>query len=326
MSLSYDELRKSLKGPVHLVMTPVTEDEEIDFKALEELVKTQVERFKGHDCVLLAGGSTAEFYNFTDEMFYKYVDTVVKAVDGKLPLVMGTARPGTKYTIKLSKYAEDAGVDGVMVVNTYYHVATDACVYEHYKAIADAVKCGLVIYNNPTTSKLYLYPDMLAKLSKIPNIVGLKENTDKPQMFSRIYRSVDPEDMTVFTGLGESFFQYTALHGSRAFVTDLANYLPDKAFAIYDAAQREDFKAMVAINDELDVLEAFKGKVANHQSISTTLSNYLPVGGTPIYQSFVKESMKLVGLPVGKMMRPMYNLSKDEIAELKEILKGLGAF
>ncbi len=325
MSMTYDELRKKLKGPVHLVMTPVTADEEIDFKALEELIKTQVKRFEGHDCVFLAGGSTAEFYNFTDEMFYKYVDTVVKAVDGKFPLVMGTARPGTKYTIKLSQYAEKAGVDGIMIVNTYYHAATDECVYNHYKAIAESVKCGLVIYNNPIATKLYLYPDMLKRLSKIPNIVGLKENTDKPQMFASIYRAIDPNDMTVFTGLGESFFQYTAMHGSRAFVTDLANYLPEKAFAIYEAGCREDYKAMAAMNDELDVLERFKGKVAGNQHVSTTLSAYLPVGGQPIYQSFVKEAMKLVGLPVGKMMSPMYNLSDDEIAELKDIMKGLGA-
>lgn len=325
MSMNYDELRKKLKGPIHLVMTPVTEDEEIDYPMLEKLVKTQVERFEGNDCVFLAGGSTAEFYNFTDEMFFRYVDTVIKAVDEKFPLVIGTARPGTKYTIKLSKYADSAGADGVMIVNTYYHVATDDCVYDHYKEIAESIKCGLMIYNNPTATKLYLYPDMLAKLSKIPNIVGLKENTDKPQLFARIYRTIDPEDMTVFTGLGESFFQYTALHGSRAFVTDLANYLPDKAFAIYNAAKREDFKALVALNDELDVLEKFKSKVADNQHISTTLTNYLPVGATPIYQSFVKEAMKLIGLPIGKTMRPMYNLSNAEIDELKGIMKDLGA-
>jgi 4-hydroxy-tetrahydrodipicolinate synthase len=323
--MHYDELRKNLKGVVHLVMTPVTADEEIDYNVLRELVEGQVKRFEGNDCVFLAGGSTAEFYAFTDDMFKKYVDVMVKAVNGKFPLVVGTSRAGTKYSIKLSQYAESAGADGIMVVNTYYHSALDECVYDHYKAIAESVKCGVVIYNNPTTTKLYIYPDIMARLSKIPNIVGLKENTDRPQLFYRMYKSIDPADMTVFTGLAEPFFQYTALHGSRAFVTELANYLPQKAFAIYDAAKREDYKALTEIIASLDPLEAFKGRVASRQNVSTTLTTYLPIGGASVYQSVVKEAMKMVGFPIGKVMRPMYNLSPKEIDELREIMKGLGA-
>jgi dihydrodipicolinate synthase/N-acetylneuraminate lyase len=140
-----------------------------------------------------------------------------------------------------------------------------------------------------------------------------------------MYKSLDPSDITVFTGLGESFFQYTALHGSRAFVTELVNYLPEKAFAIYETAKREDYKALAEIIDSLDVLEAFKGRVASRQNVSTTLSAYSPTGGIPVYQSVVKEAMKMIGFPVGKVMRPMYNLSPQEIDELKEIMKGLGA-
>lgn len=326
MSMTYDKLRKSLKGPVHLVMTPVTANEDIDYVVLKELIKTNIENFKGNDCVFLAGGSTSEFYGWTDEMFKKYVNVVVEAVNGAFPVVFGTSRPGTRYSIEMSKYAEAAGADGVMIVNSYYHPVTDECVYEHYKAIADSVKCGVVIYNNPMTTKLFIYPDMMKRLSKIDNIVGLKENTDKPGMFYRTYKTIDPNDMTVFTGLGETFFQYTALHGSRAFVTDLCNFLPKKAFAIYNAAKAEDFKKLTSLIDELDPLEQFKGKVAAKQNVSTAFSTYLPVGGVPIYQSVIKESMKIVGLPIGKVMRPMYNLNSGEIAELKGILKSLGAF
>ena len=327
MSMTYDELRKNLKGPVHLVMTPITKEEEIDFACLKELITTQVKQFKGNDCVFLAGGSTSEFYGWTDEMYKKYVNVVVEAVDGAFPLIFGTSRPGTGYSIKMSKYAEDAGADGIMIVNTYYHPATDECVYEHYKAIADSVRCGVVVYNNPMTTKLYIYPDLMKRLSKIDNIVGLKENTDKAQMFYRMYKTIDPNDMNVFTGLGESFFQYTALHGSRAFVSDLANYLPKQAFEIYKAGAAEDFKKLTALVEALDPLEQFKGRVASRQNVSTALSTYLPVGGVPIYQSFVKEAMKIVGLPMtGNVMRPMYNLNNKEIEELRGILKELGAF
>ena len=321
MAMNYNEFRKKLKTCfVHLLMTPVKGDDEVDFDTLKDLINKQIEMFEGHDVIFLAGGSTAEFYGMNTETFKKYIDVVVDTVAGRVPVLMGTSAAGTKATIELSQYADNKGVDGIMLVAGYYHPAYEDGLYDHFKAIADSVKCGIVLYNNPCTSKLYIYPEMLKKLSKIKNIVGDKDNTNSAPMFYRQLKTVDPEDMTVFTGLGEPMFQYTTLLGCRSFVSDLANYLPKQCMAIHEAAAKGDYDRVTQIVDSIDDLEQFKNRVASKHSIPTVMSSYILGGGVPAYQSFIKEAMKIAGLPIGKVMAPMYNLNEEEVEELKGLM------
>jgi len=322
MSLTPYELKNKLRGIVSLVMTPFKENGDLDVQTLREVLKKQVKEFKGKDLVFLAGGSTAEFYAMNDEEYKLYVKTVVEAVNGEIPVIMGTARCGTRYTIEASKYAQDAGVDGIMVVNSFYHAITEECVYQHYKEVAGSVDLGVVVYNNPMTTKLYIYPDQMKRLSKIDNIVGLKENTSNPMLFYRTFRTIDPKDMVVFTGLGEVMFLYTAVLGCPGFVCDIANYVPEIAFGIWDAAKARDFTKLVSLIDKIDPVYRFIGKVAKQNGpISSVKTDYLSFAGTPIYQSVIKEAMKITGNDVGKVRGPMYNLSNEEIEELKGIIK-----
>lgn len=324
--MSPSELKDNLKGPISLVMTPFKENGDLDYSALKEVLVSLVKKFKGKDVVFLAAGSTGEFYAMNDEEYKLYVKTVVEAVNGEIPVLMGAARPGTRWAIETSKYAQDAGVDGIMMVNTYYHPTNEECIYNHYKEIAGSLEIGLVIYNNPLTTKLYIYPELMKKLSKIDNIVGLKENTSNPMLFYRMSKTIDPKDMKMFTGLGETMFRYTSLIGDRAFVCDIANYVPDIAFGIYDAAVAKDYDKMNALVDKIDPVYQFIGKLGKkHGPVPSVITDYLQLEGIPIYQSVIKESMKLIGLNAGKVRDPMYNLNSDEIDELRGILKLVGA-
>lgn len=324
MAMSAHQLREKLKGVITLVMTPYKKNMDLDLGTLKEMLKFQIKKFRGKDVVFLAGGSTSEFYAMNDDEYKIYVKTVVEAVNGELPVIMGSARAGTRYTIEASRYAQDAGVDGVMVIMPYYHPVTEECLYEHYRKVADSVKIGVTIYNNPVPSKLYLYPEVLRKLSKIDNIVGLKENTSNPMLFYSIMKSIDPKDMAVFTGLGENMFQYTAILGARAFVCDIANFVPDIALGIYDAAVAGDYAKMTALVDKVYPVYQFRGRIAKkHGPVPSIVTDYLGAGEVPIYQSVVKEAMKLTGLDIGKVREPMYNLNDEEVGELREILKSI---
>ena len=324
--MSPEKFQDSLKGPISLVMTPFKENGDLDVTALKEMLKHLVKKFKGKDVVFLAGGSTGEFYALNDEEYKLYVKTVVEAVNGEIPLLIGTARAATRYTIEASKYAQDAGADGLLIVNVFYHPTFEECIYNHYKEIANSLKIGIVIYNNPMTTKLYIYPDLMKRLSKIDNIIGLKENTNNPMLFYRMFKTIDPKDMKVFTGLGETMFKYTALVGDRAFVCDIANYVPDIAFSIYDAAVARDYDKMAELIDKIDPVYQFIGKLGKkYGPVPSPITNYLQLDGIPIYQSVIKEAMKLIGLNVGKVRGPMYNLNKEEVNELRSILKLVGA-
>ncbi len=113
------------------------------------------------------------------------VKTVVDVAGGKVPVVVGASHAGTKPAIERAKYVEDIGGDGIMIVLPYYHVPEEDGLYLHYKRIYDSVNIGVVIYNNPDVSKIYMKPHILKKLSEeTKNIVAVKENTPYIPKFS----------------------------------------------------------------------------------------------------------------------------------------------
>jgi 4-hydroxy-tetrahydrodipicolinate synthase len=325
MGMKPQELRENLKGVIHLVMTPFNERDELDEGALRTQLRYAVNTYKGEEVVFLAGGSTAEFYAMNDEECKQYTKIIVEEVGGKFPVVVGTGRGGTKYTLEMSKYAQEVGADGVLVVNPFYHPVTADGVYRHFKILAEALDIGVVIYNNPVTSSMWIPPALMAKISKIPNVVGDKDNTGSITALYRMYKTIDPQDMIVFTGLGNDMYQYAALFGCPAYVTELGCYAPNLAIELYKAGKKRDFEAMVAINEKVDPYIKFIGTcVARRSSIPTTTSPLVVIAGLPIYQSVCKVAMELVGLPGGKVREPMENLTEEERAELKRILTEMG--
>jgi 4-hydroxy-tetrahydrodipicolinate synthase len=326
MGMKPDELRANLKGIIHLVMTPFNKWDELDEGALRTQLRYAVNQFRGEEVVFLAGGSTAEFYAMNDEECKRYSKIVVEEAGGKFPVVIGTGRGGTKYTLEMSRYAQEVGADGVMVVNPFYHATTVDGLYRHFKTLGEELDIGVVIYNNPVTSSMWIPPTLMAKISKVPNVVGDKDNIGSITALYRMYKTVDPRDMSVFTGLGCDMYQYAALFGCPGYVTELTNYAPQLAVEIYRAGKKRDFETLVALNEKVDPFIKFIGTCASRRpGIPTTTSPLVVGGGVPFYQSVCKVAMDLVGLPGGKVREPMENLNEEERAELKEILIGMGS-
>jgi 4-hydroxy-tetrahydrodipicolinate synthase len=325
MGMKPNELRENLKGVMHLVLAPFNEKDELDEAALRTQLRYAVNQFKGEEALFMAGASTSEFYAMNDEECKRYNKIIVEEVSGKFPVIIGTGRAGTKYTLEMCRYAQEIGGDGVMVVNPFYIAPTADGLYRHFKTLGEELDIGIVIYNNPVVSSVWIGPALMAQISKIPNVVGDKDNTGSIKALYRMYKTIDPRDMSVFTGGDYDMYQYAALFGLPGYVTHFSNFAPQLTLEIYKAGKRRDFKAMAALIEKMDPLIEFIGARAARRSAIPTTTSPLVVGvEMPYFQSVCKVCTELIGLPCGKVREPMENLTEGERAELKQILTDIG--
>lgn len=326
MPLTPRQLKDAIKGVIHLVMTPFDAAEDLDEAALRRTVHDAVAALKGEDAVLLATGSTGEFYAMNDEENRRVVRLVVEAAAGRMPVIVGTARAGTRATIEMSRYAQEVGADGVMIVPPYYHLVTREGLYRHYQKVAESLDIGIMVYNNAITSKLYIDPPLLARLSKIGNIVACKENIWNIMGFYAAVKAVDPADMVMVCGVGHMMYKFEAPFRCPAYVTELANFVPQVAIGLYKACQKLDYPAIERWSDVIAPYAAFVGEVARRRgALPTVLSPAITVLDQPFYQGVCKAAMELVGRPVGRVREPMENLTDEEKRTLRGILVGMGA-
>ena len=325
MPMKPEELRQRIRGLIHMPMTHFDENDQLDEVAIRRGLRHAVNVLKGEDAVFLITGSTAEFYAMTDEENMRVIRIVLEEVNGKFPVIAGTGRPGTKVSIEMSQKAQQAGVDGVLIVHPYYNLVTREGLFRHYETMAENIDVGIMIYNNPVASKLWIPPDLMAKISKIRNIVADKENTASVTAYYWMQKLVDPQDMVITCGLGHLMFCFEAVAECPAFVTELVNFAPDFAIGLYKAAKSKDFDKVREYADRLSLYDRFISDCAQRRgALPTVLSPASGGSEIPLYQSIIKSAMGLVGLPSGKVREPMENITAEEKEELKNVLKRMG--
>ena len=321
------EFKKKLKGIVHLALTPFDKNGDVDFPALKTGIRMLTENpiLKNEDIVYLALGTTGEFYAMNDDENRKVIDTITQEVNGVFPVMIGTARAGTRYTVEMSKYAQSAGADGVMLIHPYYAMPTLDGVIRHYKTIADALDIGICIYNNPTPTKLWLGPETLKELFKVENIVGLKENSNNPMVFLKILQTFDPNEVSIFAGLGHFMYQFMCFHGCTGFVTELLSYAPHLAIELYHAGQEKDVKRVRAVTDKIMLFWNWVfDMAAKYSQIPSVLTPGQTPTDMPYYQAANKMAAILCGMPCGLSRDPMENIPPEEIPELRKRLVEMG--
>ncbi len=326
MSMTPKEFKNCFKGVIDLILTPFDDEDKMNEEALREQIDYVKSHNKGEDLVFLAGGSTAEFYAMNEAEWQRYVKVVIEEVAGEFPVLLGVGRAGTKVTIEQCKMAEEVGADAVMVVNPYYHLCTQEGLYNHIKAIADETKLGVVTYNNPYASKLWIPPDLMLRLSKIENVIGNKENANNPVPIMKMLRTIDPEDMVIINGLGFDMYQSVAMFGCRGYVTEMGAYAPELAQAIYKAGEAKNADELERAIVKAQPVFDFTGRIiASRSAIPTVEAPAATAYGQPFYQSIQKKCQDLVGLTGGRTRAPMEdNLTEAEVDELRSILKDMG--
>lgn len=326
MSMDPDEFKEECRGIIPIQYCPMTEDGELDFKGLAENTQFLVDFANDgdKDVVIMTNGSTTEFYTNSTGEQKKVIETVVNTVDGDVPVIAGVSHSGTRETIKMAKYAEEAGADCAMVVLPYYHTPDREGMYEHYKEIADAVDIGIMIYNNPDVSGSLIPPDLMAELAEIDNIVAVKDNTPNAAEYGQKVALIDSDDMTLLNGLGEIHYLGSAAYGNvyKGFITFLGNFAPSLSYDVYEAMKKNDLKkAQVKLEETFPIWSLVSKFMEKRESVSIIpkilRTNYM-------YMSVGKAAMDLVGLNGGPLRQPLNGLKQEEKEELEKTLQQVG--
>lgn len=209
------------KGSGVALITPMKQDGSVDYEQLKELAEWHVQ--EGSDA-LIACGTTGEASTLIDEEHLAVIDTVVKQVNGRIPVIAGTGSNDTQHGIYLSVEAEKLGVDGLLIVTPYYNKATKKSLVAHYEAICSQVELPVILYSVAARTAFNLTPEMVAELKKIPNVKGIKEASGDISQIVSIASLVD-EDFALYSGNDDQVLPLLSVGGSGV-ISTIGNIAP----------------------------------------------------------------------------------------------------
>ena len=160
------------KGSGVAIVTPFTNDNKINYGEFKKILDFQINNKT--DAIIVCG-TTGESATLSDYERRELIEFTVKYVNHRVPVIAGTGSNNTQYAIELTKFAESVDVDGVLIVTPFYNKTTQAGLIAHYMAIANSVNIPIIMYNVPSRTGLNIEPDTAYELSKIENIVAIKE-------------------------------------------------------------------------------------------------------------------------------------------------------
>ena len=179
----------------------------------------------------MPAGTTGESPTLSHKEHERVIKVVVEAANHEVPVIAGTGSNSTEEAISLTKFAKKAGADGALMVTPYYNRPTQEGLYRHYEKIARKVNIPIVLYNVPSRTGVALSPETVARLSKIPSIVGIKEATGSMDQASHILSLCD---ITVLSGDDSLTLPLLAL-GAKGVISVIANIVPESVSEMVDA-------------------------------------------------------------------------------------------
>lgn len=233
------------RGSMPALVTPFRNGA-VDFDALKDLVEWHIAE-GSHGLVPV--GTTGESPTLSHEEHEAVVEAVVKAVRKRIPVVAGTGSNNTAEAIRLTKHAERVGADGALVVTPYYNKPTQRGLIAHFKAIHDASKLPIIIYNIPPRSVIDMLPETMGELAKLPRVVGVKDATGD---LSRVpkQRLTCGQDFIQLSGEDATALGFNA-HGGTGCISVTANVAPRLCAEFQEATLAGDYKRALDYQDRL---------------------------------------------------------------------------
>ena len=281
-------------GAATALVTPFLGDS-INYPMLEQLLRRQIDA--RIEAVVIAG-TTGESATLSDgeklELFRRAKDYV----GNRCKIIAGTGSNSTRHTMELSMAAEQTGVDGLLLVSPYYNKATPEGLYAHYLAVAHSVSLPVILYNVPTRTGVDIPVSVYRRLSRIPNIAGVKESTSDITKYTKILAQCG-SSMAIWAGNDDMATPVIAL-GGKGVISVLSNILPTETQALARAALDGDFDTAAALQIRLQPLvEALFAEV-----------NPIPV----------KQAMQFIGYDCGGCRLPLTPLSDENREKLRALL------
>lgn len=278
------------KGSGVALITPFDEMLEVNYEMLEKLILWHIAM--GTDALVICG-TTAESATLTLEEKKQILAFSMKVANHQIPIIAGTGSNNTKQSIELSAYAKSIEVDGLLLVTPYYNKPTQRGLIAHYKAIAHAVDLPIILYNVPSRTGVNLEVSTVVELSKVSNIVAIKEASHDLVQIKKIIDETD-DSFTVYSGNDDQTEEIMNM-GGKGVISVTANILPKEIHEI--AHQIYKGKELSEINDVMFIE-----------------SNPVPV----------KQALSFLGFHVGGVRLPLVELTKENEDTLIETLQKFG--
>jgi 4-hydroxy-tetrahydrodipicolinate synthase len=233
------------RGVLPALVTPFR-DGKVDEDAFVRLVERQI---AGGVHGLVPVGTTGESATLSHDEHRRVVELCIATAAGRVPVVAGSGSYSTQEAIELVRHAKTVGADAALVVTPYYNRPSQEGLYAHYAAINEAVQMPVLIYNVPSRTSVDISNDTLARLAKLPNIVGIKDATGDLARASQ-QRLVCGEGWTMLSGNDDSALGYMA-HGGHGCISVTANVAPEQVSAFYNDAMNGQWKGALYGQDRL---------------------------------------------------------------------------
>ncbi|QKI89432.1 4-hydroxy-tetrahydrodipicolinate synthase [Thiomicrorhabdus xiamenensis] len=236
-------------GSMVALVTPMLEDESVDYAALEKLIEFHIE---SQTDAIVAVGTTGESATLDFDEHCEVVRFVVQKVAGRIPVIAGTGANSTREAIQLTQCAKDAGADACLLVSPYYNKPTQEGLYLHHKKVAETVDIPQILYNVPGRTAVDMLPETVIRLSEIDNIIGVKEATGDISRVAQIKAGVS-EDFALYTGDDATAVDFI-LAGGHGGISVTANVAPKAVHDVYAAALTGDEATARAVDAPLTAL------------------------------------------------------------------------
>ncbi len=285
-----------IQGSIVALVTPMKADGTVDGDSLKKLVEFHIDQ--GTDA-LVAVGTTGESATLSETEHCQVIKQVVAQVDGRIPVIAGTGANSTSEAIDLTRKAKDAGADACLLVTPYYNKPTQEGLYQHFKAIAEAVDIPQILYNVPGRTACDMLPETIGRLAKISNIVGVKEATGELQRVRQI-RKLCGNDFALYTGDDASSCEFCLLGGNGS-ITVTGNVAPKLVHEMIEAAMNGNQVLAESLDEKL---------MALHQALFLQ-SNPIPVKWAVAEMGLMEKGIRL----------PLTWLSEQYQSAVKDAMK-----
>lgn len=280
------------------LVTPFTEDNTINWEELKKLIEFQIDQ--GADSIIIAG-TTGESPTLSLEEKQQLIKYTVSIVHKRIPVIAGTGGNNTKSVIELSKYAKEVGVDGLLIVTPYYNKTTQNGLITHYTKIANEVPLPIILYNVPSRTGINIEPETCLELSKVPNIVGIKEASGNISQVAKI-STLCKDNLWIYSGNDDQTLPILSL-GGIGVISVLSNLTP----------------------------KLVHNMVFDYISGNFTLAKDTQIKIIPIINSLFSEvnpipikcALNFMGYSVGNPRLPLVKMTLDGKAKLKDEMEKL---
>lgn len=235
-----------IRGSIVALVTPMTANGEIDWAALDKIVDLHIA--KGTDSIV-AVGTTGESPTLDYDEHLEVIKAIIKRVDGRIPVIAGTGANSTREAIELTERAAKAGADACLLVAPYYNKPTQEGMFQHFKAIAEAVSIPQILYNVPGRTCSDILPETVYRLAEIDNIVGIKEATGNLDRARELIANV-PADFAVYSGDDATAIELI-LMGGKGNISVTANVAPAEMAELCRLGLAGDTDAARALQEKL---------------------------------------------------------------------------